>query len=105
MKLLVNNFEVGEYEVLMSEWDINLKQKVYVEDSKINYDIIQVIYYNPDWCEFFAIYALIDEYGDTEFYLIDSKKISEDAKEYNAVKILENDDIDKIAIKLMMENW
>lgn len=103
IKLLVNNFEIGEYKVLVNEWDINLKQKEYTKD----YDIVQVMYYILDWGNFFAVYSLVDENEKIDYYLIDSREIPEKVKEYNAVKIPEEqiskeDDIHKFVIKLIL---
>jgi hypothetical protein len=100
MKIYVNNSEVGEYSVFRTEWEINLKQKILLENGS---DIIQITYHNPSLSDFFAIYGYIDECGKIDFYIIDSRKMPERAKEYHAIKTEE--EINKLAIKLMLEDW
>jgi hypothetical protein len=48
------------------------------------------------------------EQGNGDYYLIDSRKIPEDASEYHAIKLDDNIDlqmIDKVAIRLILEDW
>jgi hypothetical protein len=102
MKLYVKESMVGEYSVSMTSWEIDLKQKIYLTNGD---DIVQNIYFYPAWGEFFTIYGYVTECGDIDFYLIDSRNINEDDKEYHAIKVPEETDAMKLAIKLMHEDW
>jgi hypothetical protein len=108
MKLYVNNYEIGEFSVFMGDCEINLKQMIFIESEESSDDIIQIFFYYPDWGEFCAIYCYMAEQGNGDYYLIDSRKIPEDASEYHAIKLDDNIDlqmIDKVAIRLILEDW
>lgn len=104
MKLYVDNVEVGYYNVFLGDWEVNLKQYILPEDDRY---IFQVAYYNRDWSEFFAIYAVDDGEGNIEYYFIDLRETVDTTKgEYHATKLPEDTDmgdIDKLTLKLILD--
>lgn len=104
MKLYVKNIEVGNYECLCSEWELNLKHQVYSHDE---ISVYQFSYYLRDFANFFALYIYEDGDKDiSDLYLIDSNNISlyGDVKGYHAIKVTENIKWDELVIKLIRED-
>lgn len=101
-KLYVNNVLIGISWCALSEWDVNLKQRIETE----KYFIWQLAYYWRDFGSYFAIYAIQDHEGNQEEYLIDSEKFNDEIDEKYDAERIDNDkvNINQLIMKMVLEN-